>query len=152
MNLANENDFSSFRLERGDVLFKYGDTCDHAYLLQEGHVACFLLSEDKRIIPLFTKKDVGLIGEQSLFHESGPTYTFYAVALSGSTLYKIPREEVLSFLGEAGLWIKNILSDISGRLEKTSLALQEHKIIDSRLNENEDFEVEDIKVLLNAIS
>ncbi len=152
MSLVDENEFKSISLERGDVLFKQGQECKKAYLLQHGHIACFILSEDKRVIPLFTRTEAGIIGENSLFQLGEAKYTFHAVALKNSKLLEVSHIDVQNYLDEAGQWIQNILRDISSRLEKTSQALGEHKIIDNRLNAGESLEVEDIKLLLNAIS
>jgi CRP-like cAMP-binding protein len=146
-----ENNFKEVTLEEGQILFKKGQSCKYCYIVRNGHVACFSLSSDKRVVPVFSVKDFGLVGEDSLFN-SKEVHDYNAIVLSKTVLVKIPKKDVMLYLNEAGDWMKNILFDLAEKLSNTAEVVVEHKIVDERLNEGELFSDEEQKILLKAIS
>ena len=151
MGLLLGSEFNEIILEQGDVLFKKGDPCKFSYILKVGKISCFSMSKDKRIVPILLTRDSGLIGEDCVF-QADPTYRYNAVAMEKSNLIKIPNEDVMTYLNEAGGWMFKVLTDISARVSKTQEIVVEHKILDDRLNGGESFSAEDEKFLINALN
>ncbi len=145
------NDYDEITLNDGDILFKDKEKCEFCYIVRNGHIACFSLSADKRVVPVFSVKDTGLIGEDCVMAEN-PKFGYYAIALSKTTLIKVPRKDIMLYLNEAGDWMKNILFDLTDKVKNTSDVVVEHKIIDERLNDGHLFSDEEQKILLEAIS
>lgn len=143
--------FEEVSLSEGDVLFKRGDKCKYTYIVTSGHIACFSFSSDNRAIPIFSVRDTGLVGEDGAFLVV-PNYGYNAVALSSSSVIKIPVKEIMTYLNEAGDWISNILGDLSEKLSNTTDIIVDHKIIDDRLNGGVLFTDQEEKVLINAIA
>lgn len=146
-----DHNFKEVTLDEGEILFKKDTKCDYCYIVRTGHIACFSLSSDKRVVPIFSVKDSGLVGEDCIFSEE-PTHQYNAIALCKSILIKIPRKDVMLYLNEAGDWMKNILFDLSDKVSNTSEVVIEHKIVDERLNGGELFSDEEQKILLKVIS
>ncbi len=142
---------NTIQLQRGDLLFKKGEVSTCAYILKNGRVSCSILTDDKRIIPVSLFIDHGLIGEEASF-DDGASYIYNAVALEDSTLIKVPKSDVLTYLEEAGTWMRKILSDISHRIENTLSIMNEHKIIDDRLCGGESLSTEETRLILDALA
>lgn len=145
------SDFEEMTLNEGEVLFKKEEKCKFCFIVRTGHIACFSLSSDKRVVPIFSVKDTGLIGEDCLFSQD-PIYKYNAIALEKTVLIKIPTKDVMLYLSEAGDWMKNILFDLAEKVSNTSDVVVEHKIVDERLNGGNLFTDEEQKILLKAIS
>ncbi len=145
-----ENAFEEMRLSSGEVLFKQGSRCNFSYILNQGHVICFSLSNDNRVIPVFSVKNNGLIGEDAIFSEDGK-HKYYAVALKDSQLTKLPRKDILTYINSAGDWIKKILFDLAEKVTNTNALISEHKILSERLNAGETLSLQEEKLLLKAI-
>ena len=139
------------QLKKGDLLFKKGNISECAYILKSGTICCFLLSEDKRVIPVTMYMDHGLVGEEASFDDNA-SYIYHAVALEDSVLVKVPKKDILAYLEEAGAWMRKILSDISARIENTLHIMNEHKIVDQRLCGGISLSTEETKIILDAIS
>ena len=149
--MSSSNQFEEITLERGEVLFKKGDPCLNSYIVKSGHVACFSLSEDNRIIPTFTVRDNGVIAEDNIFSKE-ESYTYYAVILDTTTLVKIPNSEVMTFLGSSADWMKTIIFDLAKKVLKTMDIIVDHKILDERLNAGVELSSEDSALLFKVIS
>lgn len=132
MNLSS-NDFESVYLKKGDILFKKGEKSKHCYIVKQGYIACFSLSKDKRVVPLFSINDHGLIGETDLFKDN-PTYSHFAVAMSDVEAIKVPNKEIKTYLRSASDWITQVFQDLGDKINNTCDMLVEHKIVDERLN------------------
>lgn len=145
------SEYEEVTLNDGDVLFKADQKCDSCFIVRNGHIACFSMSSDKRVIPMFSVKDNGLIAEDCVLSEK-PRYEYNAVALTRTVLVKIPRKDVMTYLNEAGDWMKNILFDLSDKVKNTTDVVVEHKIVDERLNGDYLLSDEEQKILIKAIS
>ena len=143
--------FSESQIEKGQIVFSKGDKAENIYILNNGQVACFLVSKDKRIIPVYSLKNSGIFGEDGVLSKSG-FYQYFAVALEDSTVTKIPDSDVSTFMKEAANWIPNILNNISDRIHNTIEVISEHKIIDDRLNGGEEFSQEEEKLILKSLT
>lgn len=143
--------FNEMTLEKGTLIFSLGEKGQNVYLLNEGRVACFLMSKDKRIIPVFSCKNEGIFGEDAILSAEG-NYRYFAVALEDSHVTLIPRHDVSNVLNEANDWVRNILNNISSRVHHTIDMLSEHKIIDDRLNADEAFSQADEKLILKSLN
>jgi CRP-like cAMP-binding protein len=129
LSITNEN---SIRIEVGECLFKENDTVQSVYLLKRGHITCVTLNQD-RVIPIFSVKDQGLVGEDCLFLKE-PKYFYSAVALESSVVVKLAKSDIMKFIDSSSDWIKNIFTDMSEKIEHTKSIISEHRIIDDKLN------------------
>lgn len=151
MTSLQSEEFKEKKLKAGEVLFLKGENCQFSFILQKGHVACFSLSPDKRVIPTFSVKQSGFIGEDNVFSEESE-YRYYAVALEETFLVAIPNANIVQYLDSAGSWVKRIFFDLGEKVSKTSDVIVEHKIIDSRLNDGRLFTNQEEKIMIEAIS
>lgn len=149
LSLSNSN-YETISLNSGEVLFKKGEEANSLYILEFGHVAVFNVSENKRIIPMFSKKDTGVVGEDCVLQEE-PRYNYNAVALQPSNLIKIPAADIHMFLSSSADWLENILFELSGKVKNTLDLLIQHNISDERLNYDSSFSDEEVSELRNAI-
>ncbi|MBT4791402.1 MAG: cyclic nucleotide-binding domain-containing protein [Halobacteriovoraceae bacterium] len=143
--------FKEQLLSSGDVIFKIDDPCECSYIVKSGNVICFSLSTDNRIIPTFSVKDNGVIGEDNVFSQN-EKHLYYAVALTDVILIRIPNAEVMTFLDSSSDWMKRIIFDLGEKVLKTMDTIVEHKILDDRLHANVVFSSEEEALLLKAIS
>lgn len=143
--------FSESKLEKGQIIFSKGDKAESIYILNSGQVACFLISKDKRIIPVYSLRNNGIFGEDGVLSKAS-SYQYFAVALEDSTVTRIPKADISAFMSEAADWIPNILNNISERIHNTIEVISEHKIIDDRLNGGEEFSQEEEKLILKSLT
>ncbi len=148
--LANESEYERVNVPSGELLFKKGEDADYIYLLEYGHVAVFNISSQNRLIPMFSKTDHGIIGEDSVLQEK-PIYKNNAVALKDSSLIKIPTAEIHLFLSSSANWLENIMFELSGKVTNTAEIVLGHNIIDERLNDSVSFTDEELKRLRDSI-
>jgi CRP-like cAMP-binding protein len=145
-----DSNYESVSLGRSEVLFKKGEEASFLYILEFGHIGIFDVSNNKRIIPMFSKLDNGVIGEDCVLQDD-PRYNYNAVALMPSKLIKIPTSEVHMFLSSSADWLEKILFELSGRIRNTSNLLIKHNIHDGRLNNNSEFSNEELAQLRSVI-
>jgi CRP-like cAMP-binding protein len=123
---------NSITLAKGELLFRKNDNVNDIYLLKKGHVACVALNQD-RVIPIFSVKDQGLLGEDCIFVENSKFF-YSAVALEDSIIVKIAKSDIMKFIESSSDWIKNIFVDMSEKIEHTTSIIGEHRIMNEKLN------------------
>ena len=142
--------FRESSFSKGDIIFSKGDMAKNIYILNRGKVACFIVSKDKRIIPIHGLENSGIFGEDGVLAQE-QVHRYFAVATMDSLVTMIPRKDVNSFLDGSSDWLKNILNTISERIHNTVELISEHKIIDERLNGGSEFSQEDEKLILKSL-
>ena len=119
------------KFSKGDILFKEGALPEHFYLILSGNVTCFKKHND-RLVPVFTAGEKEIVGEDCVLADSNK-YFYSAVVMEDSQLVKIEKSEVYEFLNLQKDWIKNILKNISDKINHTTEIIAEHRILDNRL-------------------
>lgn len=135
MNLANNKD-SEVVLSKGDILFQEGEVVEFVYVLKRG----LLLSVTKsgeRIVPIFSVKDQGVLGEDCAF--KGDKYFYSSIAMESSVLVKIPKQDITKFLNSSSDWLNKVLLDMSEKLNSTKTIISEHRIFSDKLMSGIDF-------------
>ncbi len=125
--------------KKGDVLFKTSAKVDKVYLVSSGKIMLFTTSSN-RIIPLYVAGPNSLVGEECLFSKE---YTYYAVAITDTTVVPVNVKDIKDFLKTSPEWVSNIINLLSSRLVSTQNILKEHKIVDPLLNDNSELSSED---------
>lgn len=142
--------FTEKKIEKGELIFSKGERSQNVYLLNKGKICCFLLSSDKRIVPVFTLVNEGIFCEDAVLSKDG-ICEYYATSLEECTVTLIPKGDVSNFVKESSNWVKNILQNISARVQHTVDIIGEHKILDSRLNGDAELSQSEEKLILNSI-
>lgn len=144
---GSEDDYKSTTYERGDVLFKAGESVRTLYLLRSGTVKLVSLHND-RVIPIYTISDRGIIGEECVFTKE-TICNYSAIVCEKSSLIEIPRRELIAYINSSSDWMKKIIFDMAEKATKTASLIVEHRIMDDRLNGGEPFSDEE-EVLIKA--
>lgn len=144
------NDFKEKHISEGNLLFREGDKANSLYLLKSGLICNFLITKDKRVVPISSLKNEGVIGEEGVFSDS-LIHKHNSISLTDVTVYVIPVKTIDKIMQESPSWIKNVLLNLSEKVEKTQEMLAEHKIIDSRNFQDEHFSAEYEKIILKAL-
>jgi CRP-like cAMP-binding protein len=135
-------------LKKGEVLFREGEFSDYLYIVDEGEICTFLVS-DSRAIPLDLHKTKGLVGENSS-HKENMTYTENAVAMCDTKLIKIKISDIQEFLSESDMWVKDILAELAQKIEKTQKSIKEHKVANTNVFKD-GFNIEVEKFLIKSL-
>lgn len=135
-------------LKKGDVLFREGEFSEYLYIVEEGEVCSFLVT-DSRAIPLNLHRNKELIGENSS-HKDNMTYTENAVAMCHTTLVKVKVSDIKDFLGESDMWVSDILGELSQKIEKTQKSIKEHKVANTEVFKD-GFNIELEKFLIKSL-
>lgn len=144
----NSSSNSKKTLKKGDVLFREGEFCEYLYIVDEGEICTFLVS-DSRAIPLNLHKTKDLVGENSA-HKENLTYTENAVAMCDTKLVKVKVSDIQTFLSESDVWINDILEELSQKIEKTQKSIKEHKVANTQVF-NDGFDIELEKFLVKSL-
>ena len=138
---ANEDDFKTVVYEKGEILFKEGESVRTLFLLRSGTVKLISVKND-RIVPLYTISERGVIGEDCIFKKD-TTCNYSAVVSERASVVEIPRRDLIAFINSSSDWMKNIIFDMADKSEKTAALIVEHRILDDRLNGNSPFSDEE---------
>lgn len=137
MNISVNSYTHSESYEKGDIIFKEGDLPDKFFIIESGAVRCFKWS-DKRLVPILTVSSGELIGEDCILSDFDE-YFYSAVALDDCKLIVVSKSDVYSYLGDQSPWVKNILDNMSGKIQHTTELIAEHKISDESLLRGREF-------------
>lgn len=129
------------KIKKDTVLFRQGDLPEKFYIVVSGTISCFKEYND-RIVPVYSATEKDLVGEDCLFGDSNKYY-YSAIALEDCEVIQVAKSEVFSFLNLHKAWVKNILQNISHKIQHTTELIAEHRIIDDRLIAGEDFSDDD---------
>ena len=125
------------KFSEGDVLFKEGDLPEVFYLIVSGKVTCIKKHND-RLVPVFTASEKEIVGEDCVLADSNK-YFYSAVAMEDCEVIRIEKSDVFKFLSTQKEWIRNILKNISGKIQHTTDLIAEHRILDDKLLSDVDF-------------
>lgn len=142
--------YKEMNLPKGQLIFSKGDPAKNIYILNRGRIVCFLLSKDKRVVPVHGLEDGGIFGEDGVLANQ-QVYQYYAVAIEDSAVTLIPKSDVNTFIKDSADWLKNILNTISERVHNTIELISEHKIIDDKLYGLGEFSQADEKLILKSL-
>ena len=104
---GNEDDYKAVVYERGDVLFKAGESVRTLYLLRSGIVKLVSIHND-RVVPIYTISSRGIIGEDCIFKKE-TICSYSAIVCEKSSLIEIPRRELIAYINSSSDWMKKII-------------------------------------------
>lgn len=145
MSLLLEGSENVEKYSEGDVLFKEGDLPDVFFLIVSGQVSCFKKHND-RLVPVFTASEKEIVGEDCVLSDTNK-YFYSAVAMTDCDVIRIEKSDVFEFLSSQNDWMRNILKNISGKIQHTTDLIAEHRILDDKLLGDADFS-EDLEAQL----
>lgn len=119
---------SNMRFKKGEIIFLEGDILDKLYIINEGRVKIYKISEDgkEQIIRILGPGD--FMGELSLFRKSPANSN--ADALENTLLCVIEGDKIKDFLYKnPGISIK-IMEELSKRLEKADNLIERLMLYD----------------------
>lgn len=131
MNISLDSNVKIEKFSKDQVLFKEGDLPEAFYLVVSGKVSC-IKWHNERLTIVYTAVEQDIIGEDCIFADDNE-YFYSAVAIEDCELIRIEKSEVFEFLNEQSDWIKNILSNISAKIQHTAEVIAEHRIEDEKL-------------------
>ena len=102
------------QFRKGQVLFAEGDPAETLYVVLEGLVKIYVVSEDG------SEMNLGLMGPGDMFGEvaladGGPRSAFAEIA-EPSTLFALARTELFGLLSEHPTLVKNYLGELGARI------------------------------------
>ncbi len=123
------------KLKKGDIIYGEGAAIDSLYIINKGLVKTFKLQNSKlEVTGVFKEKE--LLGELDLFGENQRSEI--AVAFEHTELIAIDANDIKEYLKLSPSWLTKILTTIKTRIGDTQELMMEHKIKDSK-HENEFF-------------
>lgn len=118
-------------LKKGDVLFREGEFSEYLYIVDEGEICTFLVSESRAILlNLYKTKD--LLGENSV-HKERLSYSENAVAMCDTKVVKIKTSDIQKYLAESDVWVNDILQELSHKIHKTQKSIRDHKVSNTQI-------------------
>jgi CRP/FNR family cyclic AMP-dependent transcriptional regulator len=141
MNISLDDSGQVEKIKKDTLLFKEGDLPENFFIVLSGTVSCFKEYND-RLVPVYSAGEKDLVGEDCLFSDSNKYY-YSAIALEDVEVIRITKSEVFKFLNLHKAWVKNILQNISHKIQHTTELIAEHRILDDRLMAGEDFTDDD---------
>jgi len=140
VNISLDSNINIEKFSKDEVLFKEGDLPEAFYLVLSGKVCC-LKWHNERLSVVYTAVEQDIIGEDCVFADDNQ-YFYSAVVLEDCELIRIEKSEVFSYLNEQSQWIKNILNNISTKIQHTAEVIAEHRIEDDKLLANTSIDEE----------
>ena len=137
MSISLDENVKVEKVLKNDVLFREGDQPDAFYIVCSGQIRG-LKWFNERFTPIYTAKEEDIIGEDCVFSDIGE-YFYSAIAVEDSEVIRIEKTDVLKYLSSPSSWIKNILANISGKIQHTAEVIAEHRILESKLLADGEF-------------
>ncbi|MFN8370140.1 MAG: cyclic nucleotide-binding domain-containing protein [Bacteriovoracaceae bacterium] len=137
------------KLKKGDIIFIEDNPVNSIFIIKKGTVKTFKLNNTK-LETTGVFKENELIGELDLFGSDRHSET--AVAFESTELIPIQANDIKEYLKLSPEWITKILTTIKQRVVDTKELMLEHKINDTKF-ENEFFiSHEDENAILRKIN
>jgi len=149
MNISLNSFSHTESFKKDDVIFKEGDLPEHFYIVETGLVRC-LKWHDKRLVPIMTAGEGELVGEDCVLSDSNK-YFYSAVALEDCSLVVINKMDVFTYLNAQSPWVRNILDNMSEKIQHTTELIAEHRISDESLLKNVEFTQEEEVTFKNKL-
>ncbi len=109
-------------LQKGDLLFKAGDSSDGMYVLRKGQIQIFLDKGGTDIV-LATVAAGGMIGEMSLFDKKPRSAS--ARAIEETEVTQISNDDFNKIVSQVPKWLVSLMATLSARLRDTNDRLQD---------------------------
>lgn len=149
MNISLNENVNYTTFEKGDILFREGESAEGFYIIAEGRVACAKNNEG-RFVVVNVAGDKSIVGEDSVLCGSHD-HQYGAVALEKTEAVKVETSDVLAVVNSKSEWIKNILENISDKIRNTNNLIAEHRIEDDRLCGGEPLSEEELALIKNKL-
>lgn len=111
------------KLQKGEILFKEGDTPDSMYIIQKGRLSITKTKGKSQII-LAELKQGDLLGEMAFFDKS-PRSASVQAAINGTEIIELPFSALDQQYQALPVWVRSIMKAVNGHLRRANIKIRQ---------------------------